>query len=703
MDAPEQRIRDVASQAMAGWRAGVWPDAQSLAAGYPQILEQKSLFVDLAYEEYCLRLERGEEICSQEFCRRFPEIESSLLRQIEVHRYLIQGTTFGLPNVLPAPGEEYLGFEIEEEIGRGAFSRVYLARQPDIGGRQIVLKVSSGCEHEAQALGRLEHPNIMPIYSTQQDEGVGASAVCMPLMGRSTLRELIIEAYSEGESPTSSEVIKRVARRGVDGTAVALPSSYIAAVVHLSTQLADALAYAHGRGVVHRDLKPSNVLLSDTAKPLLLDFNLASHETSIVVGGTIPYMSPEHIQAVFLGGLDDIDERCDIYSFGVVLYELLTGKLPFGNFEPQSSTTETARAWGVQQRERFIGLQEANPRIDHQLARFVDRCLAWNPTDRPATMREVARFLRRYLGWRAKLKRSVLQHVALLTASLAIGVVFLVGLVTYYASRPSSTELQMQRGKLALHEGDYQEALQQFQLATNQEEPLSEAYYWQGRARLASGNLAAAANDFETAAKMDPQGLYLASWAYCLCRLGHAQSAVMKSKSAIDAGYTSPTVYNNLGRAYFQWNSPGSDHLEEAWHAYSTAVKLDPAQVEPRLGRIVIHIRNVQAGGSLDLQAEALKDARTAVSLAPPNGNLYFLAAMTVAIASHDDSTLVAEGLTYLEMAAANGLNAGKGQWARMDAFAHFNDDPRFGRLVSVSIAPRDRAPEPLEFLIVPE
>ena len=110
--------------------------------------------------------------------------------------------------------------------------------------------------------------------------------------------------------------------------------SYVQAALWIGARLAEGLAHAHERGVLHRDLKPANVLLTDEGQPMLLDFNLAEDakapgDPGSRVGGTLPYMAPEHL-AAYQGRPVDVDARSDIYALGVILYELLTGRHPFG-------------------------------------------------------------------------------------------------------------------------------------------------------------------------------------------------------------------------------------------------------------------------------------------------------------------------------------------------------------------------------------
>src|SRR5262249_4616877 len=105
------------------------------------------------------------------------------------------------------------------------------------------------------------------------------------------------------------------------------------ALLELACRLADGLAHAHDRGVCHRDLKPANILLADDGEPLLLDFNLSAEvcpgnsATAALIGGTLPYMAPEQMKA-FRDGDAYPDFRADIYSIGLILHELLTGRIP---------------------------------------------------------------------------------------------------------------------------------------------------------------------------------------------------------------------------------------------------------------------------------------------------------------------------------------------------------------------------------------
>jgi eukaryotic-like serine/threonine-protein kinase len=213
-----------------------------------------------------------------------------------------------------APAEEgrKLGrFELVRLLGTGAFGAVYLARDPELD-RVVAVKMPhpggprSG-EHldrflrEARSVARLRHPSIVPIHEVGQHDGL---------------------PYLVSEFVRGTTLADRLTARRFEPREAA----------RLVAVLADALHYAHEQGVVHRDVKPSNVLLGEDGSPYLMDFGLAKRDGGEVtmtldgqVLGTPAYMSPEQAR----GESNKVDGRSDVYSLGVVLYELITGELPF--------------------------------------------------------------------------------------------------------------------------------------------------------------------------------------------------------------------------------------------------------------------------------------------------------------------------------------------------------------------------------------
>src|SRR6266550_7668884 len=207
-------------------------------------------------------------------------------------------------------------YEIEREIGQGAFATVYLARDLK-HERKVAVKVlhadpsSETGElrfiREIRLLARLQHPNILPLHDSGHVEEL--LYYVMPYVSGETLRERIDR---EKQLPLD-------------------------AACSIARELADALAYAHAQGIIHRDIKPENILLS-TGHPILADFGIARAidlagvrqltRTGAASPGTPAYMSPEQLM-----GDKELDGRSDTYSLGCVLFEMVTGKPPFSGKE----------------------------------------------------------------------------------------------------------------------------------------------------------------------------------------------------------------------------------------------------------------------------------------------------------------------------------------------------------------------------------
>ncbi len=270
---------------------------------------------------------------------------------------------------LPMPGDEVCGFRLLSELGSGTFGRVYLASQGELANRPVALKISPDTFNEAQTLAQLQHTNIVPIHSIHHQPPF--TIVCMPFFGATTFATLLSELKTRQTMPSSGRVLLSTVTGEAQGTepekhSQLLPKqsepgeearvsfgsasrggpqekplldkleslNYVEAVLWIMSQLAEALGHAHERGIVHRDLKPANILLTDEGRPMLLDFNLAqntraSAEATVAkVAGTLPYMAPEQLRQI-VTQTGTCDHRSDIYSLGVVIYELLTAQLPF--------------------------------------------------------------------------------------------------------------------------------------------------------------------------------------------------------------------------------------------------------------------------------------------------------------------------------------------------------------------------------------
>lgn len=325
------------------------------------------------------------------------------------------------PSAYPEVGSEFLGFRLVRELGRGTFGRVFLAEQKGLANRLVALKVGERLFGESQKLAQLQHSNIMPIHSAHR---IGAlQAICMPFLGSTTLQDVLELMRRQGGVPARGNAVWSTLHERASSTRcpgedppvqfppppLSPPSaaplerlrdlSQVRAVLWLGVQLAEGLAHAHERGVLHRDLKPANVLIADDGTPLLLDFNLAAEaslpgQETAILGGTLPYMAPEHL-GMFLGGPGPVDARSDIYSLGLILFELVTARLPFpcptGPLSEQAKLLLSDRQAGPPPASRF------NPPVTPAIESILARCLHPKPEQRYARALHLAEDLQRQL------------------------------------------------------------------------------------------------------------------------------------------------------------------------------------------------------------------------------------------------------------------------------------------------------------------
>ena len=291
-----------------------------------------------------------------------------------------------------APGTKLGLYEIQSPLGAGGMGEVYRATDTKLG-RDIALKVLpvemahdperlARFRREAKALAQLDHPNIVTIHSVEESDGV--HFLTMQLVEGQPLDRLI---PPEG-----------------------LP---VEQIVEIASALGDALAAAHEKGIMHRDLKPANVMVSNEGRVKVLDFGLAkdvraaglgdatmtsASQTQVgVVMGTPAYMSPEQTSGRLL------DHRTDIFSLGVVLHEMATGRRPFEG-------TSSAELVSAILRDTPPSVTDRRPDLPSDLARIIRRCLEKDPRHRVQTARDVSNEFR-------DLTRQISQNMARATTS----------------------------------------------------------------------------------------------------------------------------------------------------------------------------------------------------------------------------------------------------------------------------------------------
>jgi len=581
-------------------------DAAAVLAEHPGLAKYRSVVVDLAYEEFCRRIEAGEPADPQAFARRFPAVASSLRKVLEVHQYIQKHPeAFASPAapVWPEAGEDVPGFTLVREIGRGGFSRVFLARERDLGDREVVLKLCVQANEEAARLGRLEHPHIVPIHSVRSDALPGLTGICMPYLGSATLADVLAIVFAAGSAGRrGADILKAVERVNQRCGAAARElrsaparvhwtlrrGSYAEAILETGAQLCEALAYAHRQGICHCDVKPSNVLLTAAGEALLLDFNLSMQQggAAAVMGGTLPYMAPEQLRFVLArnpASLPEIDSRADLFALGVTLFQLLTGGLPFDVDTPPDARKETARRLLEQQQARSDLRGELERTVSPAAADVIAACLAFDRDDRPASAEQVAERLRGELRAGPRIRRWLHAHRRAAAAAALMSVLAAAALGIGLASRSPFHLRQFEQGIVYLDDDDFSAARECFARAVEADRAFVQAWLLQGWAELKAAQ-AAQLDPAERKRRLDSaRDIFWASWRQTECAESAASLAcyhVQKNtfdeaagyyREAIDRGFRTPAAHNNLGQLLWQ-----KKDLREAALQLEDAVRLNP-------------------------------------------------------------------------------------------------------------------------------
>ena len=265
-------------------------------------------------------------------------------------------------------GRTLLHYEVLEKVGAGGMGDVYRAADKKLK-REVALKVLPSemsrdpdrlarFQREAEAIAALNHPNIVTLYSVEEAEGI--HFLTMELVEGKPLSEILTEEGLSAEK-----------------------------LLEIAIALTGALAAAHRKGITHRDLKPQNVMIGKDGRPKVLDFGLAKFARPAgepggeidsalateartqegMVVGTVPYMSPEQVAG------RKVDPRSDIFSLGIMLFEMATGRRPFTG----ASAIELLSAI---LKDEPPSLDELRPELPESLKRIIERCLAKNPDER---------------------------------------------------------------------------------------------------------------------------------------------------------------------------------------------------------------------------------------------------------------------------------------------------------------------------------
>jgi serine/threonine protein kinase/Flp pilus assembly protein TadD len=396
-DLPENLLGSLVAEMARAWNAGERLLVEDVLLRHPELQEDPEAIAELLYEEVSLRERQGERVSLSALRRRFPQWQGPLEMMLECRRLFEPTAAPRFPDVGAMHGE----YQLRAELGRGRSGVVFLATQPQLADRPVVLKITPCDGQEHLQLARLQHTHIVPLYTAHDDAEQRLRSLCMPYFGGASLARILAFLKDRPvHQRRGADLLEAVDHLQADR---ALPgpmrgparqllerASYAQAVCWIGSCLADALHYAHQRGLVHLDLKPANVLLTGEGQPMLLDFHLAREPLvagSVAhdgLGGTPDYMSPEQVRALAAAACGKpvpaaVNDSSDIFSLGIVLYEALADALP-------PPTGATAR------------LRNANPGVSAGLAAILARCLAAEPGARYPDAAAVAADCQRHLN-----------------------------------------------------------------------------------------------------------------------------------------------------------------------------------------------------------------------------------------------------------------------------------------------------------------
>ena len=339
-----ERIDDLCAAFEQEWQSDGSPSIEAVLAGEFSDVEREVLLAELVVLDIDYRRRRGDAPTKREYLDRFPGHETAINEALTEEKR----TGAFVPPTVGELAQRFPKLEIIELLGAGGMGAVYKARQEGLD-RTVALKIlpeefshdvkfALRFTREARTLARLNHPNIVALFEFGKVQDT--YYFLMEFVDGTTLRDVV--------------------RAGQ------LPPEHALAIV---PPLCDALQFAHDKGVIHRDIKPENILMAKDGSVKIADFGLSrimgneTQPTALTqthqVMGTPRYMAPEQLE-----GARGVDHRADIYSLGVVIYEMLTGELPIGRFAVPSQKVEI----DVRLDEVVLRTLEKEPRRRYQNA-----------------------------------------------------------------------------------------------------------------------------------------------------------------------------------------------------------------------------------------------------------------------------------------------------------------------------------------------
>jgi tetratricopeptide (TPR) repeat protein/tRNA A-37 threonylcarbamoyl transferase component Bud32 len=549
--------------------------------------------------------EKGQEPSAEELCQDCPHLAPLLAERIQALKVTAwmerpdddRGTQPD-PSTPDAPRTLAGRYRLDEKIAEGGFAHVWKGFDVELR-RAVAVKVPKAGRllsterfmAEARRVAGLKHPGVVPVFDVGRD---GDSC-------------FIVSEFVEGGS-----LADRIAR----------DRPMTPEAVRLVAEVAETLAYAHRQGFIHRDIKPANILIDRHGRALLADFGIARSpddgaESGAVSFGTLAYMSPEQVEG------QGVDHRADIFSLGVVLYELLTGQLPHRGTDP------------VELRRQIVSGDVAQlPAVLKELGSVCLKCLARKPSDRYQDAGTLAADLRRSGGSSRRSRRQIVGAAGLLLVAAVGLVIFLqqhrpgtektgVGTKKEEGEQPApgTLEATLALGKLHANKKEWDKAEAAFSEAIKLNPECAEAYHRRAGCLFNAGKVKESLPDFDVAARLEPKNAEVfMNRGLAYLRLLRIDEAMADLRHAQELDPDHPELYRkpmSLAFAQRGFIKAEAKQTDEAIADMDEALRLDPtnAEVFDKRGSLHFNLKHFK---------EAVADFTEAIRL-DPNQPTYYL------------------------------------------------------------------------------